>query len=88
MNKKKKKTVIELETYAIFNNKSIKLTDLLKELLTENEDYKTRIDKAIEYLEHEQFKRTILGLGRDKYLDAIKNKTIEILKGEENDNAI
>ena len=41
-----------------------------------------RIDEAIEYLEHEQFKRTILGFGIDKYLDAIKNKTIRILKGK------
>ena len=46
----------------------------------EANELRQRIDEAVEYLEHEQFKRTILGFGRDKYLDAMKNKTIRILR--------
>ena len=44
-------------------------------------DYKSRNEKAIEYLEHEQFKRIQLGFGRDKYLENIKNEAINILQG-------
>ncbi len=61
----------------------------IKLLLKENEKkekvikkQKEIFNKAIEYLEHEQFRRIMLGFSKDKYLEKIKEKTIKILKGE------
>lgn len=47
---------------------------------------KERIDKAIEYIEHERFKRKILlGISEKKYTVNILNDVIKILKGGNNE---
>ena len=49
----------------------------------EQEDYKSRNEKAIEFIEHENFKRKLLGFSENKYLKNIQKELIEILKGED-----
>ncbi len=45
-------------------------------------DYKSRIDKAKEYINHEIFKRTILvGVGTKKYTRNILDNVLNILNG-------
>jgi hypothetical protein len=86
-NNKQKQLEEKNKTFEDYNKDLNRQIDKLEEDLDAEKSINSylsrRILKAIEYLEHEQFKRTILGFGRDKYLNAIKNKTIEILKGEE-----
>ncbi len=48
----------------------------------DKKDYKSRIDKAKEYINHEIFKRTILvGVGTKKYTRNILDNVLNILNG-------
>ena len=47
-------------------------------------DYKSRCEKAIEYINHENFKRTILvGVGTKKYTRNILDNVLNILNGSD-----
>lgn len=48
-----------------------------------DKDYKSRIDKAKEFIEHENFKRTLLGFSENKYLKNIQKELLNILGGDE-----
>lgn len=86
MEKIKYVTITEREYLSLRkkHNKYMQFLDTLNKKIDEADKLEERIDKVIEYLKHEQFKRIILGFGKDKYLERIKEETIKILKGEEN----
>ena len=52
----------------------------------EAQEYKSRNEKAIEYVEHENFKRNILvGVSTKKYTRDILNNVLNILKGDKDE---
>lgn len=64
-----------------YTNKS---NESMKKIRIERKEYKNKIDKTIEYIEHERFKRKILlGFSESKYIKYIFDDILEILKGEE-----
>lgn len=75
----------KVEQYITDLQKEIeRLNKLLDETRLSELNKEYRINKAIEYIEHENFKRTILvGVSTKKYTKDILNKILEILdKGE------
>ena len=58
------------------------LTNELIDMTKEKEDYKSRNEKATEYINHENFKRTILvGVSTKKYTRNILDNVLNILRG-------
>ena len=58
------------------------LTNKLIDMTKAKENYKSRNEKAIEYINHEIFKRTILvGVGTKKYTRNILDNVLNILNG-------
>lgn len=58
----------------------------LLDCITNLQDYKQRNEKAIEYVEHENFKRNILvGVSTKKYTRDILNNVLNILKGDKDE---
>ena len=65
---------------------SVEEEHLLLDYITNLQDYKQRNKKAIEYINHEIFKRTILvGVSTKKYTRNILDNVLNILKGDNND---
>lgn len=80
----KGKTNCKNEEYIIYE--LIDLCEWKDKVFEENKQLKEKIDKSIEYLEHERFKRKILlGLYEKKYMKFIFNDLFEILRGDNNE---
>lgn len=62
----------------------INLCEYKDEVYQEKEDYKSRCEKAIEYINHENFKRAILvGVSTKKYTRNILDNVLNILNGSD-----
>jgi len=79
----KEENTLTIETYLSWKNKRFAVKDFIKESLKELENYKSRIDRAIEYIE--EYQDVLKEHNGDwlNYQDGFKPYLLKILKGSE-----
>ena len=82
----KEENVLSIETYLVWKNQRIAAKDFIKEAIKELEDYKSRIDKAIEYIEHNDIMKVSKEEETKGCIFCCDIELLKILKGEENEN--